>query len=288
MTVDVHASGYVHATYYRPEDKGRFGPRIQETISGTLHTHVMNFKADFDLLDTANTFLKTDLVVKNVEQPWFPDLGEFELPQYKITELQTEDGGILPVPANGQSMYTVINKDHCNKWGEPRGYRIMPGLGNVHLPSLHSPFFLKSAQFAKQALAVTRQHDTEPGATATLNQNVPYAPLVEFSKFFDGESLVQEDLVAWVNLGMHHYTRAEDIPNTLMSEAHSSVVFAPHNWGDTELTVDLQNAVLYEEGNEDDGVVMPDTNGVDPPACFLLGEQDELRGVFEDVVMPEI
>lgn len=248
----------------------------------------MNFKADFDLLDTANTFLKTDLVVKNVEQPWFPDLGEFELPRYKITELQTEDEGILPVPANGQSMYTVINKDHCNKWGEPRGYRIMPRLSNVHLPSLHSPFFLKSAQFAKQALAVTRQHDTEPGATATLNQNVPYAPLVEFWKFFDGESLVQEDLVAWVNLGMHHYTRAEDIPNTLMSEAHSSVVFAPHNWGDTELTVDLQNAVLYEEGNEDDGVVMPDTNGVDPPACFLLGEQDELRGVFEDVVMPEI
>lgn len=51
--------------------------------------------------------------------------------------------------------------------------------------------------------------------------------MVEFYKFFDGESLVQEDLALWFNLGMHHYTRAEDIPNTLMTEAHSSIMFAP-------------------------------------------------------------
>lgn len=39
------------------------------------------------------------------------------------------------------------------------------------------------------------------------NMNLPGAPLVDFDKFFDGESLAQEDLVAWINIGMHHLVR---------------------------------------------------------------------------------
>lgn len=29
-------------------------------------------------------------------------------------------------------------------------------------------------------------------------------PLIDFNEFFDGESLVQEDLVIWANIAMHH------------------------------------------------------------------------------------
>lgn len=281
ITVDAHASGYVQANYYRPDDEGRWGPRIAETISGTLHTHVMNFKADFDLVDTKNTFVKTEIVVKNITQPWFPERGTFEMMGYEISDIETEDDGLLPVPANGQAMYTVVNKDQKNKWGESRGYRILPGLSNVVLPSKKSPFFIHSANFAKQPFAVTRQHDTEPDASASLNQNVPEAPLVDFYKFFNGESLVQEDLVAWVNLGMHHYTRSEDIPNTLMSEAHSSIMFAPQNWGDTELTRDLSNAIIYNSSGEEDSTVVPETNGVSPPSCLAKSSVDEILGIFE-------
>jgi len=28
--------------------------------------------------------------------------------------------------------------------------------------------------------------------------------MVDFHKFFDGENITQEDLVAWVNIGTHH------------------------------------------------------------------------------------
>lgn len=245
----------------------------------------MNFKADFDLLGTANTLLKTDLVVKTVSQEWFKELGDFEIMQYETTEVQSEKDSVLPVPENAQSMYTIVNKEHKNKWGEYRGYRIVPGVNNVHLPSMKSPFLLKSGQLAKQAFAVTRQHDSEQASSAALNQNLPEAPLVDFTEFFDGESLVQEDLVAWVNLGMHHFTRSEDIPNTLMAEAHSSIMFAPHNWGDAEGTVDLRNAVIYEKENRG-GAVEPQTNGVDPPDCFPLGDQDMLSGVFEQLAIP--
>lgn len=277
ISVDAHASGYIQANYYRPDDEGRWGPRVAETIAGTLHTHVMNFKADFDLVDDKNTMVRTDIVLENVTRPWFDE--PFEMMRYNITNIETENDGLIDLPFNGQTMFTVVNKNHTNKWGEPRGYRILPGLSNVVLPSKSSPFFRKNAQFAKQPIAVSRQHDSEPASSATLNQNVPDAPLVEFWKFFDGESLVQEDLVTWVNLGMHHFTRSEDIPNTLMSEAHSSIFFAPQNWGDTELTKDLSNSVMiYAEGLENNIVI--ETNGVEPPTCLALSQGDSLQGVF--------
>jgi primary-amine oxidase len=279
ITVDAHASGYVQATYYRPEDQGKWGPRISDLLSGTLHTHVMAFKADFDLVDEKNTFVKTEIVVENVTQPWFPEHGEFEMMGYKTSDLETEDEGLFNMPVNGQAMYQIVNKEHKNKWGEHRGYRVMPGVSPVHLPSQNSPFFRKSGQFAKQQFAVSRQHDHEQQATATLNQNVPEAPMLEFWKYFNGESLAQEDLVLWFNLGMQHYTRAEDMPNTLMSEAHSSIMFAPQNWGNAELTTDLQNSVIF---NFKDGVnqATPETNGVEPPTCFVMSPTDELSGLF--------
>lgn len=31
----------------------------------------------------------------------------------------------------------------------------------------------------------------------------PGNPVIDFDKFFDGENLLQEDLVLWANLGMH-------------------------------------------------------------------------------------
>lgn len=280
ITVDAHASGYVQANDFRPDDKGQWGPRISDQTQGTLHSHVMNFKVDFDLVDENNSFLKTNIIVENVTQPWFPERGEFEMMRYDFEEVKTE--ALLDITPNGQTMYTVINKNQTNKWGEPRGYRILPGLSNVVLPSKLSPFFIKSAEFAKQPIAVSRHHDTEPGSSASLNQNVPEAPLVEFHKFFDGEDIVQQDLVAWVNLGMQHYTRSEDMPNTLMSEAHSSIMFAPQNWGDSELTQDLQNAVIYNMvPDEEENTVMAETNGVQPPSCMALGIEDSLVGIFE-------
>jgi primary-amine oxidase len=165
ITVDAHASGYVQANYYRPDDEGQWGPRFEETIAGTLHTHVMNFKADFDLVDTKNSFMRTDIIVENITQPWFPEYGTFEMMRYNISTVETEDGGLLDMPTNGQSMFTIVNKDKPNKWGQPRGYRILPGLSNICLASKLSPFFLKSAEFAKQPFAISRHHDTEQGAS---------------------------------------------------------------------------------------------------------------------------
>lgn len=104
---------------------------------------------------------------------------------------------------NNQAMYVILNPNATNAWGEKRGYRLVPGRSDIHLSTLKSPWSLKNSEFAKSHLAVTRQHDNEPFANSVQNVNLPFMPQQDFSKFFDGESVEDEDLVVWFNLGMY-------------------------------------------------------------------------------------
>jgi primary-amine oxidase len=238
LEVAVRASGYLQSSFYYPTS-GKYGPRIQQATQGSLHDHVLTYKGDFDIINTANSLQVTDLVLTNVTQPWFPELGTFEQMEMKMHYMDAEQQ--FDYAPNGGAMYVIANKNETNKWGEVRGYRVIPGRSPIHLTTKSSPFNLKNSEFAKSNLALTRQHDTEPYANSFQNINLPWAPQQDFMKFFDGESVDQEDLVLWFNLGMHHFTRAEDVPVTLYTEAYSSIVFAPHNFFNQSEDGDLRN-----------------------------------------------
>ena len=55
-------------------------------------------------------------------------------------------------------------------------------------------------------------------------------PAVNFDDFFNGENLLQEDLVMWVNLGVHHIPHTGDLPNTVFTTAHTAIQIAPSNY----------------------------------------------------------
>ncbi|ORY72898.1 copper amine oxidase [Leucosporidium creatinivorum] len=79
-------------------------------------------------------------------------------------------------------------------------------------------------------LFVTKHKDTEVAASHAANANDPQHPLIDFSAYLDGESLLQEDLVLWYNLGMHHVPHTGDLPNTVQTTAQSAIIFSPHNY----------------------------------------------------------
>lgn len=80
--------------------------------------------------------------------------------------------------------------------------------------------------------ATLQRKETEPSSSSAWNLQLPGAPPVDFDRFFDGyvvlllkvgstslifffivsESLDQEDIVAWINIGMHHIPQAEVRP----------------------------------------------------------------------------
>ncbi|KAF1843293.1 amine oxidase catalytic domain-containing protein [Cucurbitaria berberidis CBS 394.84] len=280
LEVIVRASGYLQASYYYPA-QGKYGPRIQQATQGSLHDHIITYKADFDILGTSNSLQVSELKAVNQSQPlpsWFPELGTFEQMEMHIHNMKKEKQ--FNYAPNNQAMYVVVSPNATNVWGELRGYRIVPGHSNIHLSTLHSPWSLRNSEFAKSHLAVTRQHDNEPFANSVQNVNLPLRPQQDFSKFFDGESVEDEDLVVWFNLGMHHFTRSEDVPLTLYTEAYSSIVFAPQNFFDRAQDGDLLNRVQVDKGVDS----MSKTYGVQLDTCpVVFKERTELSGEDSDI-----
>ncbi|TPX12292.1 uncharacterized protein E0L32_006939 [Thyridium curvatum] len=273
LEVMVRASGYLQSSFYY-KDQGNWGPRIAEATQGSLHDHVLTWKADFDVIDSNNSLQLTRLQALNTTQPWFPELGTFEQLTLNKSIIATEKQWNWD--DNSQAMYCVLSKSAKNAWGEPRGYRIIPRLMNMHLSTLNSPFSLRNLPFAKSHAAVTRQHDNEPYANSVQNLNLPMKPQQDFAKFFDGESIDGEDLVVWFNLGMHHFTRAEDIPVTLFTEAVSSIMFAPQNFFDKAQDVDLQNRRWITPDPATKGLNV-ETYGVELPQCKIELEEPGLK-----------
>jgi len=268
IEVEVRASGYLQSSpYYK--NQSNFGPRIYEGTQGSYHDHVLTFKADFDILDTKNSLQVTELKVVDQSQPWFPELGIFKQMELQTSNMKEEQQ--FNWAPNGESMYCIVS-DKTNKWGEKRGYRMVPGKSNIHLTIQDSPFSRKSSELLKSHLAVTKVHDTEPYANSWQNVNLPWAPQQDFSKFFDGENVENEDLTVWFNLGMHHYTRAEDIPVTLYSEAVSSIVFAPQNFFDRAQEGDLRNRRWVSTTSEP-GVLEYEDYGVPLASCNVEIEE---------------
>jgi primary-amine oxidase len=68
LEVIVRASGYLQSSFYYP-DQGKFGPRIQQATQGSLHDHIITYKADFDILGTSNSLQVSELKAVNQSQP---------------------------------------------------------------------------------------------------------------------------------------------------------------------------------------------------------------------------
>jgi len=268
IEVEVRASGYLQSSpFYK--NQSNFGPRVYKGTQGSFHDQILTFKADFDILDTANSLEVTGLKVVNQSQPWFPELGVFEQMEL-VASTMTEEQQFNWAP-NNQAMYCVVS-GKTNAWGEKRGCRMVPGRSNVHLSIMDSPFTRKQSTFLKSHLAVTEVHDTEPYANSWQNINLPWAPQQDFAKFFDGESIENEDLTVWFNLGMHHFTRSEDVPVTLYSEAVSSIVFAPQNFFDRAQEGDLRNRRWIVADSESDVLTYEDY-GVPLASCNVELEE---------------
>lgn len=120
IEVKVRASGYIQAAYYAHNHD--YGYRIHEHLSGSMHSHVLAFKADFDIKGRKNTFEKTAIVSKAVEYPW--SKKPRNTMKLERSLIENEDDGKINWPSNGASIYSVINVDKPNKYGEYPGYRI--------------------------------------------------------------------------------------------------------------------------------------------------------------------
>lgn len=191
IEVSVRASGYISATYW--EGNLDYGSHIHDYLSGSLHDHVLTFKADFDVLGTKNTLQKVEFVPESTEYPWSQGKvhNTFKATRSFITN---ESEASIDWSANDAAIYAIANTESPNRFGEFQAYRIKRSAGTTHLTAKNSTSTGKAAAFGNHDFYITKQKDTEPRAIDPWNQFIPEDPLVDFSRFLDDESLEQEDL----------------------------------------------------------------------------------------------
>lgn len=117
----VSASGYIQSAYYAQNED--YGYQIRKGLSGSMHDHVLNFKADLDIGGTKNSVAKHAVVPVEKDYIWNDGLKRKTMQlerSYYDTETSHNFGG------GTHSLLLVVNKDETDAFGQPLGYRLMP------------------------------------------------------------------------------------------------------------------------------------------------------------------
>lgn len=266
IEVSVRASGYISAAHYANNED--YGFKIHDSLSGSLHDHVITFKADLDVLGTKNSVQKVEIVPSVEKYVWLN--GTRNTMKAKKSFIATEDDSKINWSPNGASMYAVVNKDEPNAFGEYPGYRIWPATGVAYLTVQDSNITANSAHQSTHHLYVTKQKDSEDTCTHQYNSVEIQDPPIDFNNYFNGESLDQEDLVVWFNLGMHHMPHTGDLPNTVFTTAHSAMIISPLNYlsGDPS-RASKQQVEIAIHGNNNATIK---TWGAQPATCSSINQ----------------
>ncbi|KAK0724664.1 copper amine oxidase [Lasiosphaeris hirsuta] len=285
IAVEVRASGYIQSAYYANNED--YGFHINDFLSGSMHDHVLNFKVDFDILGTNNSVQLMSLVPATETYAWSKGKARNTM-KLERSFIETEDDGRFNWGANSATQVLVVNENEVNKYGEYRGYRVLPYTGTSHLTVKNSSNLGNAARWAEFDVQVTKQKDTEPRSAHPFNSQDTADPPIDFSLFFDGEKVRDEDLVLWVNLGMHHVPHTGDLPNTVMTTAHSGIQLTPSNYFDYDQSRRTVNQVRidYDNGTATDVVTFGQFD-VANATCALnfAAVEPNLAGYQGDIVV---
>lgn len=206
-----------------------------------------------------NWVVAEDAVFKPVAAPWNP---EHQLQRLQLTRqvLSREDLAAFswgsPLPR-----YLYLATNQTNAWGHQRGYRIQ-----VHSPlGIHVPLesdVERALSWGRYQLVVTQRKEEEGHSSSIYYQNDLRTPTkMAFADFINNETLLGEDLVAWVTASFLHIPHAEDIPNTVTVGNSVGFLLRPYNFFDEDPSI-LSPGSVYFERDQDAGLC-----SVNPVAC---------------------
>ncbi len=178
-----------------------YGSLVAPGLVAIHHDHYFSIRLDFDVDGTANRFIRQKL--EKVTLP--KDNPRRSI--WQLVEDPMENEGALP-RGHGPQVWRIENPLRTTALGHHPSYQIQ-GHGPT---SLLDPddWPQKRAAFSTSNLWITARHDGElyaAGAYPNQSRGGDGLP-----SYVDGESISQNDLVAWYTMGFHHVTRPEDWP----------------------------------------------------------------------------
>ncbi|KAL8606748.1 hypothetical protein ACOMHN_018782 [Nucella lapillus] len=264
------STGYILSTSYLP-DEAPYGFRLNEHITGNLHHHMFHFKADLDIGGTSNRYETLDISQEAVQ------LRQAYQKTYKQIKFQRhlynmENDATYKYDFSKPMYHIVHNEQKQTKYGVPRAYRLhIAGMA----PQMLDPHENneKSIPWARQQLAVTVQKDDEAVSSSPYAMFDSYNPVTDFSKYINGESIVDQDLVLWITLGTHHIPHTEDIPVTPTPGGHLSFFLLPYNYFPECPSVSSRDNIRVDyvtPGKAEDGLKVDRSGNKESDMCGTL------------------
>ncbi|KAJ8303844.1 hypothetical protein KUTeg_017427, partial [Tegillarca granosa] len=240
IEVKVHSTGYVLTTFQFPEESS-YGSQVANDTNAPLHLHLFNFKIDIDILGRKNRYKTVNIEVGNIKENINRKSGHhFKLRhETKHSELEAAYKYNISTP----KYHVFYNNDKNDKYGNPRGYRLeADGFVKQLIPT--GMGFEDTISWSRYQMAVTIHKESERSSSSIHATFDAGDPVVDFSKFVeDNESIVDEDLVAWLTLGTYHIPHTEDVPNVVTSGKELSFLLSPFNYFPNDPSVHSYDAV---------------------------------------------
>lgn len=207
------------------------GTLVAPNLVAVHHNHYFNFRLDLDVDGPVNSFSQ------EIYRPMRLPAGSPRRSVYVVepTIAATEKAAQLD-PHRGPVKLRVVNERRTNGVGNPVSFEIVAA-NHARLMLDPEDWPARRARFLEHDVWVT-----------------PYTPAERYaggeymvaSKGDDGlaawagrdRPIRNQDLVVWVNLGMHHLTRAEDLP--VMPTVWHSFRLRPFNFFDRSPAIDLR------------------------------------------------
>ena len=210
----------------------KYGTLVAPNLVAVHHDHFFNFRLDMDVDGQENSFHQD--MYRAVQLPRDSPRRSIYVVEPRIAT--TESRAQLDTHA-GPFKMRVVNERRTNGVGNPASYEV--------LASNHSRLLLDPQDWPARRAGFL-QHD----AWVTPYESAERYAAGEFvlgSRGTDGlavwtkrdRQIRNQDIVVWVNIGMHHFTRAEDLP--VMPTLWHSFKLRPHNFFDRNPAIDLRN-----------------------------------------------
>lgn len=249
LEVRLMSTGYIQGNFYR-EIERKYGVRLEETLTGNLHHHIFHIKADLDVSGTSNRYETLNIVPEDTKLSWDSSRNFSQamfVPDLKRTELEA----LYKYDINKPKYHIVHNNDVKNKWGERKAYSIhLSGMSRTLMPEglYNEPVI----SWARNQMAVTQRKESEFLSSSNYGMYDTLNPVVDFSKFYeDNETIVDQDLVFWLTLGLHHIPHTEDLPVTPTTGNHLGAWFLPNNFFNECPSMGSRDAIFVDYKDHD-------------------------------------
>ncbi|XP_070623241.1 diamine oxidase [copper-containing] isoform X2 [Erythrolamprus reginae] len=280
LETKVHATGYVHASFYTPEGD-HYGTRLHAHLLGNVHTHLVHYKIDLDVAGTANSFETVDVAFENISLPWQPG-HRLVQPRLKREPHLRERQAAFPIGKPLPRYFLVTNPGRRNRWGQPRSYRLqLNSHAGLVLPRRWKEE--NGVPWSRYHLAMTQHHENEAVSSSLYIQNDPWQPSVSFENFLrNDESIDNQDLVAWATVGFLHIPHSEDIPNTATPGNVVGFLLRPFNFFDEDPSVASRQTVIVHPNGDGNSVRIQRWTPSSPGHC-VTNEPFSYNGTYRPV-----